>query len=182
MGKLELVIGCMFSGKTTKIFELCKNITDKNILGINYKENNRYDTNKLITHDRKQFHFTNEIQLNKLNELIINEYYPYYTSSDIIVIDEVQFFSDAYNFITNAINKDNKHVICAGLNGDFNKKTFDVISLLIPECDELHFLKAKCSCKENAIFSKRLIQNNEQVLIGSSDLYRPVCRKCYNKL
>lgn len=180
MGKLELVIGCMFSGKTTKMFELCNKHIGKNILGINYKENFRYNTNKLITHDKKEFKCTNELQLTKLDDLIINEYYPYYTNSDVIIIDEIQFFKDAYKFILNAVNIDNKHIICAGLSGDFNKKSFDVINSLIPESDEVYFLKAKCSCGNLAQFSKRLIKDDSQVLIGSSDLYKPVCRKCYN--
>lgn len=181
MGKLELVIGCMFSGKTTKLFELSKKHIGKKILGINYKHNFRYDTNQLITHDKKKFNFTNEVQLDKLNDLIISEYYSYYDTSDIIIIDEIQFFKDAYTFIFNAINIDKKHIICAGLNSDFNKKNFDVINLLIPEADEIYFLKANCSCGKQAIFSKRIIKDNTKILIGSSEKYKPVCRLCYNQ-
>lgn len=179
MGKLELIIGCMFSGKTSKIFELCKLHKCKNILGINYINNNRYNTNKIITHDKKEFNFTNEIKLKNLNDMIIGELFPYYNMSDIIVIDEVQFFNDAYNFISNAVNNDNKHIICAGLNGDYNKKDFNIVSSLIPEADDIYFLKAKCTCGNQAIFSKRIIKKSTKVLIGSSDMYKPVCRECY---
>tara|TARA_B100001123_G_scaffold403689_1_gene492395 strand:- start:195 stop:740 length:546 start_codon:yes stop_codon:yes gene_type:complete len=178
-GKLELIMGCMFSSKTNKLFELATPHLGKNILGINYKGNIRYNTGKIITHDQKSFEFTHELQVLELNKIIIDEFYPYYKTSEIIVIDEIQFFKDAYDFIYNAVNKDKKHIICAGLNGDFQKNPFENIYRLIPEADEIYYLKANCECGNKASFSKRLSDNSEQIVIGSSDIYKPVCRNCY---
>ena len=78
--------------------------------------------------------------------------------------------------------KQNKKVYIAGLDGDFQQKKFGTILDLIPLCDKVTKLSSLCSlCKngEAGIFSMRLTQEKEQMLIGSEN-YIPVCRKCSN--
>ena len=87
--------------------------------------------------------------------------------SKIIIIDDI-------------LNK-NKLVYICGLDGDFKRKKFGDLLDLIPICDKVYKLRSLCAiCKNGtrAIFSKRLIDNDSQKVIGS-DIYVPVCRKCY---
>ena len=180
---LHLIIGCMMSGKTSKLIELSnKYRCNHKILGINHILNQRYNTDKIITHDKRTGIFDYEIQLDKLDDLIINEYFPYYQQSKIIVIDELQFFKNSYQFIYNAVEKDNKIVIACGLNSDSNKNLFGDIFKLIPISDDIIFLTANCKCGKKAIFSKRITKEKSQILVGDSNDYIPVCRECFKIL
>ena len=177
---LHLIIGCMMSGKTTKLIELSHKYSNGDkILGINHIINKRYNTDKIITHNKEKGNFDYEISLNKLDELILNEYYIYYKESKIIVIDELQFFANSYDFINDAVEKDKKIVIASGLNGDSNKELFGDIYKLMPIVDNITFLKARCQCGNDAIFSKRLNKDQNQILVGDSNDYIPVCRECF---
>ena len=180
---LSLITGCMFSGKTTLLLSIVKKYKDsgKKIMGINFNKNSRYNTQKIITHNQETFNFDSEVSVSNLNNIIIDEYYSSYKISDVIAIDEIQFYPDAYKFIVDCINKDNKIVICSGLNGDFNKKPFEQISKLMSEADEIYHLKSRCKCGKYAIFSKRIINSTEKILIGGLDSYVATCRECYNK-
>jgi thymidine kinase len=102
-----------------------------------------------------------------------------YLHSQVIIIEEAQFFVDLYQFIVNALD-DGKTIFVVGLNGDCNQKNFGEIHKLLPLCDDIELLKAYCFvCKNGTagIFSKRTIKNDDQVLIGGEDKYIPVCRK-----
>ena len=180
---LTLVIGCMFSGKTTRILSIADDYRKlgKKIMGINFNKNSRYGNNKITTHDKNTYNFDIELSVSHLNNIILDEFYSLYKNVDILIIDELQFYPDAYNFVTDSVNKDNKIIICSGLNGDFNKKPFEQILRLISEADEIYYLQAKCKCGKNASFSKRIIESEKQILIGGSELYIPTCRECHKK-
>jgi len=78
------------------------------------------------------------------------------------------------------LNK-NKLIYICGLDGDFKRNKFGNLLDLIPICDKVYKLRSLCAnCKNGtrAIFTKRLIDNDSQKVIGS-DIYVPVCRKCY---
>jgi thymidine kinase len=99
----------------------------------------------------------------------------------VILINEGQFFEDLYDWTENMVEKNNKEVYICGLDGDFNRQKFGTILDLIPLCDKVTKIMSICSiCKngKKALFSLRLSDNKEQVLIGS-DCYKPCCRSCY---
>ena len=102
-------------------------------------------------------------------------------TAQVILINEAQFFNDLVPCVIDML-KQNKKVYIAGLDGDFQQKKFGTILDLIPLCDKVTKLSSLCSlCKngEAGIFSMRLTQEKEQMLIGSEN-YIPVCRKCSN--
>jgi thymidine kinase len=181
-GYLELFIGPMYSGKTTQIVQLYKKFKfiGKKIIVINYIGDTRYNENicnetNLYTHDKIKIPC---ISINTLNDIsnIINEY-------EIILINEGQFFSDLFEQVINYVEKYNKQVYICGLDGDFRRREFGDIIKLIPYCDKVTKLQALCAdCKNGnyASFSYRIVNDESQVLIGS-DIYKPLCRSCYNK-
>ena len=172
-GYLELFIGPMFSGKTSKLIELYKQYTFCNIpvLVINHSSDTRYNvTTELSSHDK----ITIPCLLTD-NLLNIN------MSPDIniILINEGQFFKDLYQFTKNALEQ-KKTIYISGLDGDFKQQKFGEILDLIPLCDKvtkLHSLCGLCKNGNPAIFSHRLTNDIEQTLIGV-DNYIPVCRNC----
>lgn len=187
-GYLELIIGPMYAGKTSKILEVYKQCQFCNIpvAVINHTIDKRYHDTMLSTHDKVMVPCilaTNLKDVWSSNELwSSNEYTNTLMSADVILINEGQFFSDLYETVQDMLNYEKKVYVC-GLDGDFERKKFGSILDLIPLCDKITKLTSLCSiCRDGtaAIFSMRITDEKEQTVVGSTN-YIPVCRKCYNK-
>ena len=189
-GYLELIIGPMFCGKTSKLLEIYKQCKFCNISVsiINHSIDQRYHNTMVSTHDKImapciQATRLSEIWLNSNqldNQGVDNDSYALLHNSDVILINEGQFFSDLYEVVVDMLNKNKKVYIC-GLDGDFERKKFGSVLDLIPLCDKVTKLTSLCSlCKDGTpgIFSMRLTKEREQTVVGSEN-YIPVCRKCY---
>jgi thymidine kinase len=101
-------------------------------------------------------------------------------NADVILINEGQFFDDLYPCVFDML-REKKHVYICGLDGDFQRNKFGSILDLIPICDKVTKLNSLCGiCKNGTpgIFSKRITNDKEQLLIGSNN-YISVCRSCY---
>jgi len=175
-GQLHIIVGCMYSGKSTELLKIIKNyrILEKKILCINHSIDTRYGTNHIISHDK------NTEECTQIDKLININNSTDYKNCEILVIEEAQFFEDLYDFVINAVYKDNKIIYIAGLDGDYKKELFGDIYKLIPHCDTIKKLSALCIiCKDGTPgnFTKRIVDDNNQKLIGSIESYIPVCRK-----
>ena len=173
---LELIIGPMFSGKTSRLVDIYKQCQFCNIpvSVINHSIDIRYHDTMLSTHDKVMIPC---IKTNTINEILDK-----LESSQVIIINEGQFFYDLYTTVVSLLLK-GKKIYVGGLDGDFERKKFGQILDLIPMCDKVTKLTSLCSiCKDGkpGIFSKRLTLETEQTIVGS-DIYIPVCRSCYNK-
>lgn len=182
-GKLELILGCMYSGKTTELIRLMnryKSINNK-ILAINYKSDTRYgNDNKIYTHNKDG---VDALHIDDLKDLSEKPFFQsQYNSAEIIFINEGQFFHNLYEFCIKAVDVDNKTVIVCGLDGDFRREPFGDMLKLIPLADKVTRLTALCKKCNNGtpgIFTLRTINSSEQTLIGGDESYMPVCRKHY---
>ena len=173
MSELNLIIGCMFSGKTTELLRVAKRLRsiDQKVLLVNYFEDKRYSNTELATHDRDTMPCTFIEDLMTLD----------YSNYSVICVNEAQFFTNLKKFTVKALN-DNKILYISGLDGDYLQNPFGEILDLIPMCDSITRLHAFCKlCKDGtkAHFTKRTNSCTEQKLIGS-DEYIPVCRKHLN--
>lgn len=194
-GYLEIILGSMYSGKSTRLVEIynqCK-FCNISVVVINHSIDTRYDDVLLSTHDKimipciktdKLFDIWPEnIDLEDNITLVprIQDKIQIATA-DVILINEGQFFSDLEPFVKCLLN-DDKHVYVCGLDGDFERKKFGQILDLIPLCDKVYKLTSLCSlCKNGTkgIFSMRLTNEKEQTIVGTTD-YIPVCRSCYQE-
>lgn len=183
-GKLDIIIGCMFSGKSTELQKRIKKtrLLFNNILVINHVLDNRYVEKSVCTHDHNQMNATALALLVPLTTTKSYETVKY------IFIDEGQFFPDLIEFIEISVERDNKFVVVCGLDTDFNRQPFGQMISIIPLCDSIIKLKALCmTCRNGtkALFSHRKNNNNlkasigDKIVIGESDLYEPLCRKHY---
>jgi thymidine kinase len=175
-GYLEIFIGPMFSGKTSKLIELYKQYSFCNIplAVINHSSDTRYDDTMLSTHDKVMIPCIQTSTLTRVTNDMDN--------FDVILINEGQFFDDLYDFVVDML-KFNKKIYVSGLDGDFKREKFGKILDLIPLCDKVTKMTSLCSlCKNGTpgLFSMRLTNEKEQMLIGSSN-YIPVCRYCYEE-
>jgi len=169
---LDIIVGPMFSGKTTHLINLYNKYLKNNykVIAINHIIDDRYSDTLLSSHNKVMIPC---IKTNKLFNIIndVNDY-------DYILINEAQFFEDIVEFTINMI-KNNKHLCIVGLDGDFKKNKFGNLLDLIPHCDTIIKLKSKCyNCNNNGIFSKRITDEKEQIIVGSNN-YVPTCRICY---
>lgn len=182
-GYLELILGPMFSGKTSKLIEIYKQYSFCNIplVVINYEGDTRYSPTDLVTHDKVKI---NCIQSDNLLA-VINEQIDVFTNNGslAVLINEGQFFSDLYSSVYQMVNEHKCHVYVAGLDGDFKREKFGQMLDLIPICDKVYKLHSLCVfCKDGtkAIFSHRKDKKcKSQKQIGTDDIYVPLCRECY---
>ena len=176
---LDLYIGCMYSGKTSRLiaeYRKWRKI-NKQILCINYEKDTRYSEEaKIVSHDKEEMGKDSvQMAVDCLRE--VKDVHKY----DIIMINEGQFFVDLIEYCRKWCDEYNKHVIVCGLDGDFQREPIGDINKLISIADNITKLKALCEiCNDGTegIFSKRLSKNTKKIEIGTG--YIAVCRKHFN--
>ena len=177
-GSIEIYLGCMFSGKTNKLINISNKFKSINykVMNINYILDLRYGKD-IISHDKNNIQSYNVSNLKEIKE----RYYNDYQNSQVICINEAQFFQDLEEVVLDFCYKDKKKIFLSGLDGDYQQKSFGQIFNLIPHCEKVTKLKAFCNICNNgtyAYFTKRInTKNTQQVLIGGKGEYIPVCRK-----
>ena len=174
-GYLKVILGPMFSGKTTELIKIYNShkACDIKVCAINHSSDKRYHDSKLSTHNRDMI---DSINLNKLSLIS-----PLLHMYDVFVINEGQFFSDLYDIINIMVNLHKKKVYVAGLDGDFKRRKFGQMLDIISLADDVIKLKSICiNCKKNeGIFTHRLSNEQQQILVGNNN-YTSLCRHCYN--
>lgn len=174
---IQIVLGCMYSGKTSEVIRECKkwNSIDGKALCVNFAGDNRYgEDENLYSHDLNFVRCVKVSCLSQVDKNLILE-------SDLVLINEAQFFSDLVEYCVEWCDVHNKKIIVSGLDGDFQRKPFGKILDLIPLADSVKKLNAYCTiCKNGTLapFTKRISGEKEQVVIGSNN-YIAVCRKCF---
>lgn len=178
-GNLHLILGCMYSGKTSRLISIYHDYKKKgkNVCAINYKSDTRYHPELMSSHDKVMIPCH---RVDKIYDVFKNNT-DLLQTVDVYIINEGQFFPDLYDVVKLLVISHKKTVYVGGLDGDFEMKQFGQIINLIPISTSYEKLYAKCTnCHEKASFTKRLTNNSNQILIGGKETHIPVCRKCYN--
>ena len=173
-GKIELIIGPMFSGKSTRLIEQMRKYVykAKKTIMVKYYADQRYsEKSEVVTHDL--------IKYDSINCKLLHNSFETLKQYDVIGIDEGQFFADLVE-VCEELALMGKIILIAALNGDFRMEPFPVIQRIISKADKIKLLKAYCfNCHKDAKFSLRIVQSNETVLIGAGEAYKPACRECH---
>lgn len=173
MGQIQLILGPMFSGKSTELIRRLKRyqIARYPCLIVKYAKDIRYDLESIATHDQQTL---KAISADKLKNLKVN-----LNDYDVIGIDEGQFFPDIVEFSEEMANK-GKTVVIAALDGTFQRKAFASILELIPLSEHVVKLNAVCmTCFGDGSFTKRISADKEVEVIGGADMYMATCRSCF---
>ncbi len=186
-GSLHVRVGPMCASKTWTII---KEITihadifdDEKIAFINHEFDNRDVKNIISSHSSTFKGISDKITIfraKQLKDVNVEDYF-------VIAVDEAQFHPDLYETVLQWVGG-GKHVYCAGLDGDFRMESFGQISKLLPIADTFEKMHSVCKecLRENpnaplksipAAFTKRTVKNDDQVAIGGTEMYVPVCRK-----
>ena len=159
-GYLEIILGPMFAGKTTKLIEKYRECSflKQNVCVINFEEDKRYDEEMLSSHDLVKI---NALNLKRLSKLFETEY----KNADIFLINEGQFFDDLQEVVKTLVEDMKKSVYIYGLDGDYRREKFGKILDLIPLCNKVKKLTALCNiCRDGtkAYFTKRITNETSQ--------------------
>ena len=177
---LNIIMGPMFSGKSTELIRLIREykFIEKNILVIKHSsDDTRYAESKICTHDQQKEDCVSSNDLEIISET------ESFKNAEIIFIEEAQFFKGLCDFIKTNMEENNKSFIIAGLDGDFKREPFGELLKLIPYSNKVTKLNALCKyCKNGteAPFTKRLTRSKKQHLVGGAESYASVCRFHYN--
>lgn len=187
-GNLELIVGPMFSGKSTEIILKLARMADVGyrVLYVNHSDDNRVteaQDSVVSTHNSQYNKLSNKIssvKVSQLDEVDINGY-------DFIGVDEGQFFPDLYEMIIYWVTKCGKDVMIASLDGDSYRRKFGQVLDLIPHADKVTKKLAYCDiCRHkyrrlrSAPFTGRLVNTAEAKVVGGHDIYRAMCRECHD--
>ena len=175
---LDLVVGPMWAGKSSHILGKIRRYRaiGWDVLVVVHPLDTRYGTQVVSTHDKEQLH---ALAVEDIASLQAN---PAYQSAQLVVIEEAQFFKGLYEFVKTAVETDNKHVLCVGLDGDANRKPFGDVLALVPLCDSITKIQSLCvECKDGtaALFTHRMLPSEAQIQVGAEESYVPLCRKHY---
>ena len=175
---LTLVIGPMFSGKSSYLLSSIRKYReiDWSIYIITSSFDKRYTSEtKIVNHNQESCNADTAVE--KLSDVSTNKEY---LESKVVIIEEAQFYPDLVDFVLEAVEVYEQHVIVAGLDGDASRKPFGKLLELIPYADTIIKLKAlckKCNDGTEALFTSKKVHDDTTVDIGGSDKYEALCRK-----
>jgi len=174
-----VIAGPMFSKKSTRLLEMA---TLYNWLG--YKVacfkpsiDDRYALNSITTHDGLSIV---AMPVTNTQEILDNT-----ESTDVIFIDEVQFFDKDIIKVVNELRSAGKFVVSAGLNSDFMGSPFEITGGLAMLSDKIIVAKSQCArCKESAMWTQMVVGGMEvvsgqRVHVGGPETYEPRCSDCF---
>lgn len=177
---LKLYCGPMWAGKSSTVLGTLRRYKSIgwNILLLTSEMDNRYGSGSVVSHDQEKYP---ALAVRELTPVLKTKIYE---EAQLIMIDESQFLPDLYDFVLHAVDIDQKHVICVGLDGDSDRKPFGDLLRLVPHCDSIEKITSFCSeCKDGtpALFSFHRSHKFEQVEVGHTNQYEPLCRKHFNE-
>jgi thymidine kinase len=187
MGRIEVIMGPMFAGKTTEMLRRVKMYrhAGKRCLVLKSKVDDRHkdDNGKLkervITHDGYEM---DAVVCEKISDAFTFCVGPD-DKHEVIAIDEGQFFPDLAKSCDTLANY-GRIVLVACLSGSFERKFFGDVDALLPLADKVSMVRGICSvCRKNkAPFTKVRKAGSvgpSSIKVGGSESYVPVCRQCY---
>ncbi len=173
-GRIEVVCGSMFSGKTEELIRRMKRakFARQKVEIFKPSIDTRYSEEDVVSHDQQHIPST-PVDSSSALLLLTGDI-------DVVGIDEAQFFDEGLVEVCNELANRGVRVIVAGLDMDFKGKPFGPMPALCAVADEVTKVHAICvKCGALAYLSHRLVHNERRVLLGEKDEYEPLCRACY---
>lgn len=170
---LELIIGPMFSGKTTHLIGRIErhSIAGRSCVIMRHQIDTR--TEDIVTHSGIKFEGNIMVYSNR-NRKILKELVDY----DVVGIDEGHFFQDIGEIVSYLLIM-KRIVVVSTLNSSYNRLPFEHLKMLYVEADKIIKLSAVCyKCKKDAIFTKR--KEGFVGDVGGKEMYDACCRSCWN--
>jgi len=174
VGWIEVICGCMFSGKTEELIRrLNRAIIAKQKVEI-FKpvSDTRYHKTAIVSHNENEIRST---PVNFANDILLLA-----GDCDVVGLDEAQFFDSAIVGVCNTLANSGKRIIVAGLDMDYEGKPFGPMPNLLAVAEFVTKVHAICmQTGELASFSFRLNSNDDQLLLGEKEAYEARSRRAF---
>jgi len=173
-GWIEVVCGSMFSGKTEELIRRLKRakIAKQKVEIFKPAVDTRYDEEDVVSHDENKVPST---PVQNAKQILF-----YAEDFEVVGIDEAQFFGPELVEVCDELAGKGKRVVVAGLDMDYLGKPFGPIPLLMATAEYVTKVHAICmKCGNLASYSHRTIKNDKLVVLGETESYEPLCRKCF---
>jgi thymidine kinase len=182
---LEVIIGPMFSGKTSELIRLVEREVYAKKKGAIFKIafDRRYSAKQVVTHNGLRYDAYNVASsgdgVKKIREVARSN------GLDAIGVDEVNFFPEQVVGVLDEL-ADRKKVIACGLNLNFKAEPFKTTMELAARADRVRYLSAVCVvCGQEATRTQRLVggrpapRDSPVIVVGGKEMYEPRCRSCF---
>ncbi|HEY6435477.1 MAG TPA: thymidine kinase [Ignavibacteriaceae bacterium] len=173
-GWIEVITGCMFSGKTEELIRRLRRaqIAKQKVKIFKPIIDSRYSNNSIVSHNEQ---YLPSILIEDIVEVLDHA-----NDAQVIGIDEAQFFNEGIVHICNLLASRGKRIIVAGLDQDYTGKPFDPIPQLLASAEYITKQHAICVvCGNPADKTQRKTSESERVIVGAADIYEARCRKCH---
>jgi thymidine kinase len=174
VGWIEVISGCMFSGKTEELIRRLNRalIAKQKVEIFKPTIDKRYHLEHIVSHNETTIRST---PVNFANDILLLA-----GDCEVVGIDEGQFFDEAIVDVCNTLANSGKRVIVAGLDMDFEGKPFGQMPNLLAVAEFVTKVHAICAqTGELASFSFRLSDNEKQVMLGETGQYEARSRKSF---
>lgn len=176
-GWIEVVCGSMFSGKTEELIRRLNRarIARQRVEIFKPQIDKRYSEENVVSHDETTM---SSIPVESASQILF-----YANEFDVVGIDEAQFFDSELAWVCEQLANTGLRVVVAGLDMDFQGKPFGPIPELMARAEYVTKVHAICmQCGNLAQFSHRKVAGKKLVMLGETESYEPLCRKCYNEV
>ena len=178
VGRLEVIVGPMFSGKSEELIRRLKRarIARQRVACFKPDIDLRYHRTAIASHSSQTHDAETVANVERLKEAL----HPQLAAIEVVGIDEAQFFDEAIVDYALELVHMGKRVLLAGLDTTFTGVPFGPIPALMAVSDEVTKLSAVCMvCGAPAIHTQRLGSSQELVVVGAAGVYEARCRSCF---
>jgi thymidine kinase len=174
-GWIEVIVGSMFSGKSEELIRRLNRarIARQKVQVFKPTIDSRYAVEEIASHSG-QTHGSKPVASSAELAALIE------ADTEVIGIDEGQFFDMGIIDAVNELARGGKRVIIAGLDQDYTGKPFEPMPQLLSIAEFITKTHAICvRCGSTANYSQRTVESEERVEVGAADKYEARCRKCF---
>jgi thymidine kinase len=175
-GWIEVICGSMFSGKTEELIRRLNRarIAKQKVEVFKPAMDTRYDETDVVSHDETK---ASSIPVQNASQILF-----YAEDFEVVGIDEAQFFGNELVAVCNELAEKGKRVVVSGLDMDYQGNPFGPSPQLLAIAEYVTKVHAICiRCGNLANHSHRTVSDDKLVVLGETEAYEPLCRKCFNE-
>jgi len=173
-GWIEVVCGCMFSGKTEELIRRARRaeIAKQKVAIFKPRIDNRYSAQHIVSHSEQSL--TSTVVDDAMEILELSK------GAQVVGVDEGQFFKANLVDVCEQLANEGKRVIVAGLDQDYRGKPFEPMPQLLAVAEYITKTLAICMvCGNPADRTQRKTHQADRVVVGAKDIYEARCRHCF---
>jgi thymidine kinase len=174
-GWIEVITGCMFSGKTEELIRrlVRARYAKQDVLILKPRLDTRYAEGEIVSHSK--------MSLKALRVEKAEDVWKAGRGVQVVAVDEVQFFGPDIVPVVESLANSGSRVLCAGLDQDYRGQPFEPMPTLMALAEFVTKNLAICmQCGNPADRSQRLVNRAERVLLGETESYEARCRRCFS--